>query len=98
MAKGKKTIQIGLRIDEDQLKKIEEIAEVEKIDKMSWIRRAIADSLTDFDTEMEDVAVEDYIKCRIDENELKGITGMTKIPEDLKKARKEVINKLVKKK
>ena len=89
----KKTIQLGLRIDKELLEKIEKLSGFEGIDKMSWIRRALASFVDDVEDEMEDCAIEDYINLRIDEKELENITGMKKIPKDLQEARKEVLNK-----
>ena len=89
----KKTIQLGLRIDEELLKKIEKLSEFEGIDKMSWIKRALASFVDDIEDEMEDCAINDYIKLRIDEKELKNVTGMKEVSKDLQDARKEVLNK-----
>jgi len=89
----KKTIQLGLRIDEELLKKIEKLSEFEGIDKMSWIKRALASFVDDVEDEMEDCAINDYIKLRIDEKELKNVTGMKEVSKDLQDARKEVLNK-----
>lgn len=88
----KKTIQLGLRIDIDLLRKIEKMAQYENIDKMSWIRRALATFLKGEEQEAITMAVEDYINLRVDEQELKKITSFTKIPEDIQSARKEIIN------
>ena len=88
----KKTIQLGLRIDEGLLRKIERLSEFEGIDKMSWIKRALASFVDDVEDEMEDYAIKDYVHLRIDEKELKNITGLRKIPKDIQEARKEVLN------
>jgi len=88
----KKTIQLGLRIDEELLKKIEKMAQYENIDKMSWIRRALATFLKGEEIEAKTEAIEDYINLRIDEKELENITGMNKIPKDLQEARKKVLD------
>ncbi len=90
----KKTIQLGLRIDVDLLKKIEKMAQHESIDKMSWIRRALASFLKGEEEAAVTMAVEDYINLRIDETELRKITSFSKIPEDIQAARKEVLAKI----
>jgi len=92
----KKTVQLGLRIDVDLLKKIEKMAQHESIDKMSWIRRALATFLKGEEEEAVTVAVENYINLRIDETELKKIAFFSKVPEDIQSARKEVLNKIKK--
>ena len=53
----KKTIQLGLRIDKELLEKIEKLSGFEGIDKMSWIRRALASFVDDVEDEMEDCAI-----------------------------------------
>jgi len=88
----KKTVQLGLRIDVDLLKKIDKMAQYESIDKMSWIRRALATFVKGEEIEARSEAIEDYIHLRIDESELKKITSFTKISEDIQNARKEVLN------
>lgn len=95
MKKG--TTQIGLRIDNDVLSTIEEIAEFDKIDKMTWIRQAIADRIDDVEEEMDDGAIENYIHARISEEELKEEMNWKKVPADLKQARAEAINHIVRK-
>ena len=90
----RKTVQLGLRIDVDLLKKIEKMAQHENIDKMSWIRRALATFLKGEEEEAVTMAVEDYISLRIDETELKKITSFSKVPEDIQTARKEVLTKI----
>ena len=87
----KKTVQLGLRIDEEVLKNIEKMAQHENIDKMSWIRRALSTFLKGEELEAKSSAVEDYIQLRIDETELKRITNFTKIPADIQAARKDVL-------
>lgn len=89
-----KTIQLGLRIDVDLLKKIEKMAKYESIDKMSWIRRALASFLKGEEIEARTEAIEDYIQLRIDENKLKKIASFNKIPADIQKARKQVLIKI----
>lgn len=90
-----KTTQIGLRLDKELLDKISKLSEHEGIDRMAWIRRALANFVSDEEDGMSDAAIEDYINLRIDEKELKDYTGFKKIPEDIKEARKKVLNKMV---
>ena len=87
-----KTVQLGLRIEEDLLKRIEIIAQQEGIDKMSWIRRALATFLAGEEEGMKDEAIEDYIQLRIDEDELKHILNKKTIAKDIAKAREEIIH------
>lgn len=98
MVKGKKdverkTIQLGLRIDLDLMKKINRISEHENIDKMSWMRRALATFLKEKEQEVKDDAIEDYINLRIDGMMLKELCQFKIIPKDVKNARKDVLNK-----
>ena len=97
MTKEPKTTQIGLRIDKDVLSQIEELAEFDKVDKMTWIRQAIADRIDDIEQDMDDCAIEDYIHARILEEKFKEDMGWKKIPEDLKQARAESLKYIVKK-
>ncbi len=97
MKKEQKTIQIGLRLEKELLKKIEKLAESEGIDKMAWIKRALGVFVRDEEAGMDDEAIEDYIHLRIDEVELKQCTGFKEIPKDLQEARQEILNQVVKK-
>lgn len=90
-----KTIQIGLRLDKELLEKIERLSEHEGIEKMAWIRRALAVFVSDEEAGIADEAIEDYIHLRIDETELRKYTGFMKIPDDLKEARKKVLEKIM---
>ena len=90
----KKTIQLGLRIDKDLLKDIEYLSKSEGVDKMSWIKRALAVSVDDEKINMNKQAVKDYIELVIDEKDFKELTGFSKIPKDIEEARKEVLNKI----
>ena len=92
--KTNKTVQLGLRIDTQLLEKIEKLADIERIDKMSWIRRALATFVNGEEKGAIDEAVEDYINLRCDEDELKRVASFDKIPDDIQNARKEVIIKL----
>ena len=90
-----KTTQIGLRLDKELLDKISKLSEHEGIDRMAWIRRALANFVNDEEDGMSDAAIEDYINLRIDEKEMKDFTGFKKIPEDIQEARKKVLSKIV---
>ena len=90
----KKTIQLGLRIDKDLLKDIEYLSKSEGVDKMSWIKRALADFVNEEKDAMSKEAVKDYIGLVIDERDFKEFTGFSKIPKDIEEARKEVLNKI----
>jgi len=92
----KKTIQLGLRIDSDLLKDIEYLAQMEGVDKMSWIKRALADFVNEEKDSISKEAVKDYIGLVIDEKDLKEFTGFSKIPKDIEEARKEILNKIKK--
>lgn len=94
--KERKTIQIGLRIDLDLLRDIEYLARSEGVDKMSWIRRALADFVNEEKDAMSEEAVKDYIRLVIDEEDLKKFTNFSKIPLDIKEARQEILSKIKK--
>ncbi|MFH1638076.1 MAG: hypothetical protein ABIB71_06640 [Candidatus Woesearchaeota archaeon] len=89
-----KTTQLGLRIDTELLKKIEKMARHESIDKMSWIRRALATFVNGEEKGAIDEAIENYMALRIDEGSLKQATGLKKVPKDMQEARKEVLSKI----
>ncbi|MFH1133252.1 MAG: hypothetical protein V1735_02080 [Nanoarchaeota archaeon] len=92
--KKPKTIQIGLRVDLELLRDIEELAEDEGVDKMSWIRRALALAVIEEKEEMSQMARKDFVCLKIDEKDLLEITESTKVPEDLKRAREEYLKKI----
>lgn len=92
----KSTIQLGLRIDSDLLKEIEYLAQSEGVDKMAWIKRALAVSVDDEKTNMNKQAVKDYIGLVIDEKDFKELTGFSKIPGDIEEARAVVLNNIKK--
>jgi len=54
-----KTIQIGLRLDKELLDKITKLSDHEGIDRMAWIRRALANFVSDEEDGMSDAAIED---------------------------------------
>jgi len=91
-----KTIQLGLRIDEELNEEIEFLSQSEGVDKMAWIRRALSDFVNQERDSMAKEAVKDYINLVIDEKELKEFTGFKKIPKDIIDARKKVITKVIK--
>jgi metal-responsive CopG/Arc/MetJ family transcriptional regulator len=82
-------------LDKELLDKISKLSEHEGIDRMAWIRRALANFVNDEEDGMSDAAIEDYINLRIDEKEMKDYTGFKKIPEDIREARKKVLSKIV---
>jgi predicted transcriptional regulator len=86
-----KTIQLGIRIDRDLFKRIEQLAKDEGIDKMEWIRRALAVFVGDEEAGMSDEAIEDYINLRIDEKELLQNVNFKEIPNDISEARQKVL-------
>ncbi|MGV8168832.1 MAG: hypothetical protein ACP5N3_02140 [Candidatus Nanoarchaeia archaeon] len=88
---SKKTIQIGLRIDEELLKKIESLSEYEGVDKMAWMRRALASFVNGEEQAACDEAIENYVHLRITEEQFLTTTKMTKVPKDIEQARKEVL-------
>jgi hypothetical protein len=88
------TVQLGLRIEKELLDKIEKLSDYEGIDKMAWIRRALANFVHDEENGMSDEAIEDFIHLRIDESELKDFTGFEKIPRDILSAREKVLNQI----
>lgn len=92
----RKTIQLGLRIDKDLLKDIESLSDSESVDKMSWIKRALATFVNEEKDAMTKEAVKDYIGLVIDKKDLKKFTGFSKIPLDIEEARKEVLNDIKK--
>jgi len=97
MTKEPKTTQIGLRLDNELLEKIEELAEYDKVDKMTWIRQAISERIDDIEDERDDVAIEDYIHARISKEEFKEEMDWKSVPSDLKQARAESIKHIVRK-
>lgn len=89
-----KTVQLGLRIEKDLLERIENLAEMEGVDKMSWIRRALANFAKDEEDGIADSAIEDYINLRIDQKELLKHVDFRKVPEDIEEARKNMLSRL----
>ena len=93
----KKTTQLGLRIENELLEKIERLAELESIDKMSWIRRALATFIQGEETGVIDDAIEDYIALRIDETEFKKYSKLKDVPSDIKNSRAEFLKFIIQK-
>lgn len=98
MKKENKTVQLTFRIDSELVKKLEFFADGMRTDKMSLIRNIIASFIIDAENSYKDAAIEDYIKLRIDEKELKDMAGMKTIPEDVQEARKSSMKKIMEKK
>lgn len=64
------------------------MVQYENIDKMFWIRSALATFLKGEEIEAKTEAIEDYINLRIDEKELNNIARMKEISKDIQDARK----------
>ncbi len=93
-----KSTPISIRIPNKILEEVDSMAEVENIDRISWIKRAIIMSIETLNEARIDGAIEDFIALRIGEEELKEITETKKIPEDLKSIRKSRLEYLKKSK
>ena len=91
-----KTIQLGLRIDEELNKEIEHLSETEGVDKMAWIRRALADFANQERDSMSREAVKSFIHLTITEQDLKEFTGFSKIPKDILQAREDMLKSIKK--
>ncbi|MBW6442227.1 hypothetical protein K0A97_00385 [Patescibacteria group bacterium] len=89
-----KTIQLGLRIDKNLNKEIEYLAESEGVNKMAWIRRALADFVDQEKNVITKELVKGYINLINTEKDLKEFTGWNKMPEDISQARRENINSI----
>ena len=98
MKKETSTVQIGLRLEKDLLERIESLAEDEGVDKMAWIRRALANFVQDEEDGMADAAIEDYLNLRIDEKELLNYVEFKKIPKDIQDARSLLLKSMITKK
>ncbi len=94
--KNKETVQLGLRIDKKLLEEIENLAEAEKIDKMSWIRRAINLHFFEVKDKIKEQWIKSYLNLSLDEEDFKKLMNLKKIPPDLEKVRKEKLNQLKK--
>ena len=92
--KARKTIQLGLRIDVQLLDKIKKLSEIDNIDKMSWIRQALSTFVSTEEKKTIDETISNYINLRCNEDELKRIISLNKIPKDIQDARKEVLIKI----
>ena len=86
-----KTIQLGIRLEQELVERIEFLAQNEGIDRNIWIKRALATFVDDEETGMSDEAIEDFIQLRIDETALLSFADFSKIPDDILQARKEVL-------
>jgi predicted DNA-binding protein len=87
----------SIRIDKAQLKDIDRISKISGMDKAEIFRDAIDDYIEAFDTETIDLANEDYVNLRIDEERYLIMTGFKDVSNDLKKARFEKLDELKKK-
>ena len=94
MDKGK-TAQVGLRIKKSLLKKIEEMSNEEGVDKMDYIKRAIAIFVGDHKNDIAEEAIKDYINLTIDEKILLEYVEFKKIPRDIKEARQSRLKQIV---
>ena len=89
-----KTVQLGIRIEEGLVRRIEELAKGEGIDRNMWIKRALEEFVDKEEEGMIDQAIESYIQLRIDKDELLRWTNMKKVPKDIDKAREGVLKKI----
>jgi hypothetical protein len=81
----------SVRIDKNQMKDIERIVKISGMDKAEIFRDAIDDYIEYFDKETIDLANEDYVNLRIDEERYLIMTGFDAVAKDLKEARKEML-------
>jgi len=98
MKKESKTTQIGLRIEIDLLKSVEEYAKDLGVDRMTLIRLAVTEFILDMEREDDLESIEDYIAGLIDNKQFREETGMEKVPADIQEARKSRLKLLVEKK
>ena len=92
--KKKKTIQLGVRVDKDLMDRLDFFARNQNMDKMDYVRQAIDLYVAEMEKGYEKEAIEDYVNCRIDELKFKELMNLKEVSEDLKKARKENIEKI----
>ena len=92
-----KSTTVSVRIPNDLLDEIDELAEIEGVDRPTWIKRALLTFAEQMNSEWEDEAISDYINLRIDEKKLLENVSFKKIPEDINKAREEVLNLIISK-
>jgi predicted DNA-binding protein len=90
------TVVHSIRLDKTQLRDIERISKITGMDKAELFRDAIDDYIENFDSETIDIANNDYINLRINEERYLMITGFEKVAEDIKEARKEKLKKAAK--
>jgi len=97
MTKKKEGTKVfALRLDNQTIQELDRISKQFKQDKSETIRDAIQDFIETADNEVIDLAINDYIHARIDEERFILTTGLQEVSEDLKKARKEIIEKIKK--
>ena len=90
-----KTIQLGLRIEEELIDKIKFLAKNEGIDRNLWIKRALATFVRGEEEGMREEATEDYILLIIDKKTFLEFTGYKNIPEDIKNAREQKLKQIL---
>jgi len=83
--------QISLRLNQELLEHIQDLADYEGIKRMDFIRKALTNFVYDFYDILDKEAIKDYINLRIDDDELKEFTGIVEIPEDIKEERRRVL-------
>ncbi|MDD3264278.1 MAG: hypothetical protein PHT94_05290 [Candidatus Nanoarchaeia archaeon] len=96
--KKEKSTTISIRIPNDLLADIDDLVEMEGIDRPSWIKRALFDYLYKMNSKWNEETIEDYIFLKIDEKNLLENLNLEKVPDDLKNARKNFLDSLVLKK
>lgn len=84
----------SIRIDKAQIKDIERISRISGMDKAEIFRNAIDHYIETFDSETIDLANEDYINLRIDEDRYIIITGFEEVASDIKEARNNKLKKI----
>ena len=80
----------SVRIDKTQQKDIERIAKISGMDKAEIFRDAIDDYIEHFDQETIDIANEDYINLRLDEERYLIITGFKEVAKDIKMQERKI--------
>lgn len=92
--KKSSTTQIGIRLDNDLLIDVDDICKEYGIDRNTLIRTALAIHITKMDRDDSLQAISDYIAGIIDDKEFLEQTGMDKIADDVKEARKSRLRAL----
>ena len=89
--KPQKSTVFSFRLPNNLLKKIDKMAEVEQIDRASWIKRAMVIAIEELEDSAVEGAIEDFIAGKMSEKEFIGETSYEEVPEDIKEARKNYI-------